>query len=345
MSNIVLTADRATLSHYRHNLYLGFLSCLPDRLCPEFIYKTIVPAVEPGPGGTVKLPHLSLRAVEAACFHAGFKSEDITILPPDALESKITPDTKIVGISVHDPLGYGPATTTWSTIFKGVPFNRIYFLRLMDRVRALKRKHGFKVVVGGPGDWQLASPATLDEIGIDFLVLGEAEIAGPKLFGAILAGRPPDDRLVKDRPPAAQEIPPVLFKCATALGSDVPFFLRGGTAWAEGRGERLTFFPAARKKWMLLIYPKVHVSTAKAYRLLDQNRPDGVRINSFTLVVAQHFPAVKKAILWLERAGLQHVDMSGSGSTVYGYIPSLARGKQILRKIDPNIGKAFLVQT
>jgi radical SAM superfamily enzyme YgiQ (UPF0313 family) len=210
MSNIVLTADRATLSHYRHNLYLGFLSCLPDRLCPEFIYKTIVPAVEPGPGGTVKLPHLSLRAVEAACFHAGFKSEDITILPPDALESKITPDTKIVGISVHDPLGYGPATTTWSTIFKGVPFNRIYFLRLMDRVRALKRKHGFKVVVGGPGDWQLASPATLDEIGIDFLVLGEAEIAGPKLFGAILAGRPPDDRLVKDRPPAAQEIPPVL---------------------------------------------------------------------------------------------------------------------------------------
>ena len=210
MPNIVLTADRATLSHYRHNLYLGFLSCLPHRLCPEFIYKTIVPPVESGPDGTVKLPNLSLRAVEAAFLHAGFKSEDIKILHPDALESKITGDTKIVGISVHDPLGFGPATTTWSTIFKGVPFNRIYFLRLMDRIRTLKKKFGFKVVVGGPGDWQLARSATMDELGIDYLVLGEAEIAGPKLVGAILDGHPPGDRLVIDRPPAAHEILPVL---------------------------------------------------------------------------------------------------------------------------------------
>ena len=209
MAEIILTADRATLSSYHDNLYLGFLSCLPDRLCPEFIYKRMVTPIPHDADGTVTLPNLSLRAVEAACLAGGQPPENIQILHDSFLESKITKATRIVGISTHDPLGFGPATTTWSSIFKGTPYNRIYFLRLMDRVKTLKKKFGFTVVVGGPGGWQVSDPETMDALGLDYVVFGEGEIAAPKLFGALLRGDPPDDRHVSDRAPAADEIRPV----------------------------------------------------------------------------------------------------------------------------------------
>ena len=199
MAEIVLTADRATLSSYHDNLYLGFLSCLSDRLCPEPIYKAIVTPVQHDAEGSVILPNLSLRAVEAACLAGERALESLQILHDAFLESKITKATRIVGVSTHDPLGFGPATTTWSTIFKGTPYNRIYFLRLMDRIKALKRKFGFTVVVGGPGDWQVSDPETMDALGIDYVVFGEGEIAVPKLFEAILRGDPPSDRHVSDR--------------------------------------------------------------------------------------------------------------------------------------------------
>lgn len=210
MAKIVLTGDRATLSHYHHNIYLGFLSCLTDRLCPAPIYKAIVSPVEHDAEGTVTLPNLSLRAVEAACVRAGFSREDIGIVHHDFLESRITPETKIVGITTHDPLGLGPATTTWSTIFKGTPYNRIYFLALMKRIKDLKKQLRFKVVVGGPGDWQVSDPETMKALGIDYVVMGEGEISAPKLFGRILNGDPGGPAVVEDRAPTAEEIPPVL---------------------------------------------------------------------------------------------------------------------------------------
>jgi len=210
MSKIVLTADRATMSHYNHNMYLGFLSCLPDRLCPEWIYNTIVPDAECNDDGTVKLPNLSLRAVESILVNSGFDRKDVNIVHPDFLESRITDDTKIVGISTHDPLGLGPATTTWSTIFLGTPWNRIHFLQLMERIRDLKQKRKFKVVLGGPGDWQINKPETMDELGIDNIVMGEGEISVPKSFNDIINGNDGNDRIITDRVPRENEIPSVL---------------------------------------------------------------------------------------------------------------------------------------
>jgi len=210
MAKIVLTADRATLSGYHNNIYLGFLSCLTDRLCPAPIYKSIVSPVGHDADGTVHLPNLSLRAVEAACIGAGLKEEDIRIIHPDFLESMIAAETRIVGISTHDPLGLGPATTTWSTIFRGTPYNRIYFLALMKRLRALRKKFGFRVVAGGPGDWQLARPETMDELGIDYVVMGEAEISAPSLFARILGDGAGGGGIIEGRTPSAREIPSVL---------------------------------------------------------------------------------------------------------------------------------------
>ena len=56
-----------------------------------------------------------------------------------------------------------------------------------------------------------------------------------------------------------------LLKIGSTLGSDVPFLLQGGTASGTGRGEILTYGKSPDPHWLLLVKPKVSVSTAAAY--------------------------------------------------------------------------------
>ncbi|MFQ6060930.1 MAG: B12-binding domain-containing radical SAM protein, partial [Thermoplasmata archaeon] len=60
------------------------------------------------------------------------------------------------------------------------------------------------------GYWQLATDEKLDRFGIDYLVEGEAEISAPKLFHSLLEDHPGQKRMVRDRFPEADEIPPIL---------------------------------------------------------------------------------------------------------------------------------------
>ena len=60
---------------------------------------------------------------------------------------------------------------------------------------------------------------------------------------------------------------------AAELGSDVPFFLQGGTAVAEGRGERVRRLPPAEEIWVLLLNPGFALSTADVYREFDRLNP------------------------------------------------------------------------
>lgn len=63
-----------------------------------------------------------------------------------------------------------------------------------------------------------------------------------------------------------------LLPIAAALGSDVPFFLTGGTALVTGRGERVTPLPTLRTSWYLLTNPGLHVSTAEVFGALDPSQ-------------------------------------------------------------------------
>ena len=56
-----------------------------------------------------------------------------------------------------------------------------------------------------------------------------------------------------------------LLQIGATLGSDVPFLLQGGTARGTGRGEILTYGKSPDPHWLLLVKPKVSVSTATAY--------------------------------------------------------------------------------
>ncbi|MGH9661383.1 MAG: 4-(cytidine 5'-diphospho)-2-C-methyl-D-erythritol kinase, partial [Bryobacteraceae bacterium] len=86
---------------------------------------------------------------------------------------------------------------------------------------------------------------------------------------------------------ARRKIPPDrLHALAATIGSDVPFFLIGGTAAGFGRGELIYPLPDGPRRWVLVVAPGIEVSTAEAYRALDRGpepRPVDARthINDF----------------------------------------------------------------
>jgi 4-diphosphocytidyl-2-C-methyl-D-erythritol kinase len=131
---------------------------------------------------------------------------------------------------------------------------------------------------------------------------------------------------------------PKLCELGAALGSDVPFFLLGGTAAGIGRGSEL--FPLADlpPQEGLLVAPAVHVSTAEAYRRLsprltvelqestifsfqslvwDRGVPDDP-CNDFEAVVFEQHRQLADLKRRLVRTGARPVLMSGSGSAIFG---------------------------
>ena len=122
---------------------------------------------------------------------------------------------------------------------------------------------------------------------------------------------------------------------AAQLGSDVPFFLHGGTALGLGRGEELYPLPDVPAGRGLLVVPNVHSSTAEAYRDLSptltsirlQNKLDsfqrevwrvGVDGNDFEEVVFARHPELKRIKERLCRLGAKPAAMTGSGSAIFG---------------------------
>jgi 4-diphosphocytidyl-2-C-methyl-D-erythritol kinase len=65
-----------------------------------------------------------------------------------------------------------------------------------------------------------------------------------------------------------------LLPIAEAIGADVPFFIAGGTARAEGRGERLTRIPTT-PAWFAIAWPRIELSTAAVYKAWDETGGEG----------------------------------------------------------------------
>lgn len=125
------------------------------------------------------------------------------------------------------------------------------------------------------------------------------------------------------------------------LGSDVPFCVRGGTALATGRGEKLQSIQSPPQCWVILAKPPINVSTADVYGKLRaaelKSHPsvrkmlDAIASESFPDVCASlgnvletvtldRYPEVKQIKDCMERLGADGVLMSGSGPTVFGLV-------------------------
>jgi 4-diphosphocytidyl-2-C-methyl-D-erythritol kinase len=135
---------------------------------------------------------------------------------------------------------------------------------------------------------------------------------------------------------------PPLDDLALSLGSDVPFFLLGGTAYAIGRGEILTPMSRMTGIPLLLLIPRERVSTALAFGMLQRfSSPLGAEryrrmidddllvhtaelINDFEEPIFAMLPVLRALKASLYEAGAAWAGMTGSGSTIVGAFRSAA---------------------
>lgn len=141
-----------------------------------------------------------------------------------------------------------------------------------------------------------------------------------------------------------------LEELGATLGSDVPFFIRGGTALITGRGERVQPLPGARSSWIVLAIPAVPVSTPRVFQSLTPmdfstgaatsalvetiraGKPLETRymVNTLETRAVELFPAIADARDALLRAGAPFVRMSGSGSTFFAPFDELAEAARVV---------------
>lgn len=148
--------------------------------------------------------------------------------------------------------------------------------------------------------------------------------------------------------------PAQLHELAEGLGSDVPFFLHGGAALMSGRGETIQDLMPRDDLMLVLVYPGLSISTAAAYRWLDEEKnrdrrtslPEDLKVqfeqeppdswdffNSFQSTVASRYPLIQEIIGVLSESGAHPAVLSGSGCSVVGVFTDKRAARTVYRRI------------
>jgi 4-diphosphocytidyl-2-C-methyl-D-erythritol kinase len=151
--------------------------------------------------------------------------------------------------------------------------------------------------------------------------------------------------------------PAELLGIAASLGSDVSFFLLGGLALCEGRGERVTPLTPVwpqQMRWLLILKPAIMISTAAVFRQLpaadytsgEHSRAvrealQAGRLPSFDELhnglergVLQLYPEVAQAREDMLKAGAPHVRLSGSGPSLFAFFADLAPARHAQQQLQ-----------
>jgi len=149
------------------------------------------------------------------------------------------------------------------------------------------------------------------------------------------------------------------------LGSDVPFFIHGGAALVEGRGEFVTELPDCPPLWLIIARPNIGIATADVFRRLspadygDSGDTDAVvqairngaplpfeRLsNTLEPVVMRDWPAIADARESLLQAGAPVVRMSGSGPTLFAPFTHLAAAAAVYADLQTASLQTWLCHT
>jgi radical SAM superfamily enzyme YgiQ (UPF0313 family) len=158
--------------------------------------------VETNPDGSAKYVPNGLRVVEALLCRR-CPPEDIAVCCPDELDRFVGDETRVVGIHAHNPLGITFATDVYARLYGRTcePINAYEFRRLIQHPAIQSLRPGLKVIVGGPGAWQIEHLNLQDQWGIDCLVHGEAEEVVAGLFEAASRGDAIPRRIECKSPP------------------------------------------------------------------------------------------------------------------------------------------------
>lgn len=131
-----------------------------------------------------------------------------------------------------------------------------------------------------------------------------------------------------------------LLALALELGADVPVFVFGENALAEGVGERLAPL-AVPPAWYLVLTPPVEVPTARIFadpELKRDSKPIKIRAfsveqagNDLEPVVCREFPEVARHLAWLRQAGPAWV--TGAGACVFAAFPTEIAARRVWRQV------------
>lgn len=155
-----------------------------------------------------------------------------------------------------------------------------------------------------------------------------------------------------------------LLSLAAAVGSDVPFFILGGTVEARGRGEVVRRLPPLPTLWLVVAKPGFGVSTREVYSAyrpeggckrtpllvaaLERGDAEGVLGalgNDLEQVTGRLFPAVGELKARLEELGALRAVMTGSGPAVYGVFPGEREARLAAERLGSYCPAVFVCKT
>jgi len=178
---------------------------------------------------------------------------------------------------------------------------------------------------------------------------------------------------------ATLNLQPATLNFAAAVGSDVPFFLVGGTALVRGRGEEILALPDIPTQWLVIVKPPFGISTPWAYGRLDEMRaqrrhgdaatrgrgepesasarmveciqsgdwdhlPD-LLSNDLEVPAIERHPEIGRLKEELLRLGARGSLMCGSGSAVFGVFPSEDAARKACEALAGGELRAFVCRT
>jgi 4-diphosphocytidyl-2-C-methyl-D-erythritol kinase len=131
-----------------------------------------------------------------------------------------------------------------------------------------------------------------------------------------------------------------LAEIGARVGADVPVFLHGSSAWAEGRGDRLTAVTLP-PRWYVVIRPGVSVGTAEVFQApeLTRNSPlitirgffESGGHNDCEPVVRARYPEVREALEWLGQSA--RAQLTGTGSCIFAAFTSEVDARNLAARV------------
>ncbi|MFC1933871.1 4-(cytidine 5'-diphospho)-2-C-methyl-D-erythritol kinase [Chloroflexota bacterium] len=159
-----------------------------------------------------------------------------------------------------------------------------------------------------------------------------------------------------------------LLELSSQLGSDVAFFLYGGTALLEGRGEIVTPLPPLPHRWVLIVMPPVPPlpeKTKQLYASLSANHyTDGqitsklvemlkaggefvssLLFNTFENVAFTRFPEIGVSRAHIQKMGATNIHLAGSGPALFTLVEDKAQAEQLHTLLQKQRLVSYLIET
>jgi 4-diphosphocytidyl-2-C-methyl-D-erythritol kinase len=162
--------------------------------------------------------------------------------------------------------------------------------------------------------------------------------------------------------------PEKIHELAVQIGSDVPFFLRGGTALAEGRGEIVTPLPSLLSMWVVLVEPDIPAEPGKTGRMYaslkaghftdgsitqklvdtlhkDKKLNTYLLFNTFENIAFNIYSGLGVYKEHLIKLGAPHVHLAGSGPTLFTVFQDGDKAQELYARCQAQGMKVYLAET